>query len=131
MTEPRAGEYPVPTNARTTKCVCGALIIWTKTDNGSAMPLSAATVREDELGQKFALPHFTDCPNAKQFRKPKQHAPSLKPARPTSPSPKAAMWTITPGTCPGHPNIPAGRHMNQTGTAPVCDMCHPDPMKEA
>jgi len=65
----RPHEYALPPDLYTSKCrSCGAMMAWTKTPNGKAMPLSLATVEERD-GVRFALPHFVDCPQAKEWSK--------------------------------------------------------------
>ena len=72
----RPGEYRVPDRAHPTECsTCHAPILWTRTSkNGRPIPLSAATIRTDECGRRWALNHFADCPNAAQHRR--QTAPA-------------------------------------------------------
>ena len=65
----RHGEYELPEDAYVTRCAsCGAGMAFVKTANGKAMPLSLATV-ETRDNVKYALPHWTDCPQAKQWSK--------------------------------------------------------------
>lgn len=65
----RPNEYKLPPAAYTSRCgSCGAAMAWVKTKNGKAMPLSLATVEERE-GVKYCLPHFADCPQAKEWSK--------------------------------------------------------------
>lgn len=65
----RRGEYEVPEHATPTTCrSCGAAMVWIKTANGRAMPLSLATV-ETRDGVRYALAHFADCPEAKEWSK--------------------------------------------------------------
>lgn len=65
----RPHEYLLPPNAYLSRCgSCGAAMAWTKTANGKAMPLSLATVETRE-GVKYCLPHFVDCPQAKEWSK--------------------------------------------------------------
>lgn len=69
--EPRKGEYPLPDGADLAECrSCGAAIVWTRTSNGRAMPLSVATVVERE-GQKWALSHFADCAHSRDWSRKK------------------------------------------------------------
>ena len=65
----RHGEYELPEGAYITRCAsCGAGMAFVKTPNGKAMPLSLATVEaRDDV--KYALPHWIDCPQAKQWSK--------------------------------------------------------------
>ena len=65
----RPNEYPIPVAAALSRCgSCGAGMVWVKTAKGKAMPLSAATIEERE-GVRYALPHFVDCPQAKEWSK--------------------------------------------------------------
>lgn len=49
---------------------CGAAIIWiTNPAKGTQIPLSVATITTDALGQRVAVSHFTDCPQAKGWTK--------------------------------------------------------------
>lgn len=65
----RPSEYVLPPASATSLCgSCGAAMAWIKTPKGKAMPLSLATVEERE-GVKYALPHFVDCPQAKEWSK--------------------------------------------------------------
>lgn len=76
--EARKGEYRVPKGARPALCSsCSAPIIWTTTDKNKPIPLSVATIRVDEQGERWALNHFSDCPNARQHQRAK-----AKPGRP-------------------------------------------------
>jgi hypothetical protein len=61
------GLYPIPTGAQPTTCAsCGASIVWTRTHQGKAVPLSLATGREVR-GRRVALSHFQDCPDAQDW----------------------------------------------------------------
>lgn len=63
----RPHEYALPPNAAVSRCgSCGAAMAWVKTPNGKAMPLSLATIEERD-GVRYALPHFVDCPQAKEW----------------------------------------------------------------
>lgn len=63
----RPSEYALPPTAATSRCgSCGAAMAWVTTARGRAMPLSLATV-EERAGVKYALPHFVDCPDAKEW----------------------------------------------------------------
>lgn len=63
----RPNEYEVPDRAQHGECrSCHAAIIWTRTAAGKAMPLSVATI-ETRDGVRYALPHFVDCPEAKDW----------------------------------------------------------------
>lgn len=65
----RKGEYELPPNAIPRVCAsCGAGMVWIRTAKGKAMPLSVATI-EDRDGIRFALPHFVDCEQAKEWSK--------------------------------------------------------------
>lgn len=66
---PRRGEYPMPQNVDAVACKsCGKPVVWTRTLNGNALPLSVATV-EERGGQRFAVSHFADCPDAQEWRR--------------------------------------------------------------
>jgi hypothetical protein len=66
---PRRGEYELPQDARVDRCKsCGAQIVWTHRPHGRAMPLSLATI-QTRGGKKWALSHFVDCPDAKDWSK--------------------------------------------------------------
>lgn len=65
----RPHEYELPPNAHPTRCAsCGAGMVFVRTPNGKMMPLSLATVEERD-GIRYALPHFVDCPQAKDWSK--------------------------------------------------------------
>ena len=65
----RRGEYELPDDATPTTCrSCGTAMVWVKTTNSRALPLSLATVEERD-GRKYALSHFADCPDAKEWSK--------------------------------------------------------------
>lgn len=67
--ERRAGEYPIPSAATIEACrSCGAAIVWAQTQAGRAIPLSIATTRR-RGGQAWALSHFADCPDSKEWKK--------------------------------------------------------------
>ena len=69
FTGERAGEYPISAEAHVARCKsCQALIVWARTEGGRAIPLSLATV-EERGGVRYALTHFADCPEAKQWSK--------------------------------------------------------------
>jgi len=69
----RLGEYEVPNDAEPDCChSCSAPILWIRTLNNKFMPISVATLEQDLGGRRFGLSHFTDCPNAKQHRKPRR-----------------------------------------------------------
>lgn len=66
---PRAGEYELPAAGKVERCrSCDAAIVWTRTPNGRATPLSLATV-QTRGGVRYALSHFADCPHAKDWSK--------------------------------------------------------------
>lgn len=66
----RRVEFYVPPSARLTGCKsCGVPVWWIRTAAGRHMPLSQATVREDESGRRFAESHFADCPFASCHRR--------------------------------------------------------------
>jgi hypothetical protein len=54
---------------------CGKLIVWMKTKNGKNMPVNAETVKFGEIllfdQSKGHVSHFSDCPAAEKFRKPR------------------------------------------------------------
>lgn len=65
----RKGEYELPANIQIGKChSCQADVAWIKTKNDRWTPLSLATV-ETRDGIKYALTHFSDCPEAKEWSK--------------------------------------------------------------
>ena len=66
----RPHEYEVPEYvSHVVPCrSCGMGMIFVKTDAGKAMPLSVATI-EVRDGKRFALPHFADCDQAKEWSK--------------------------------------------------------------
>ncbi len=65
----RKGEYELPADAIPTKCAsCGAGMVWVQTGKGKSMPLSVATIEERD-GVKYAISHFSDCPEAKEWSK--------------------------------------------------------------
>ena len=65
----RPHEYELPPNAHPTRCAsCGAAMAFVKLPSGKVMPLSLATV-EERGGIKYALPHWSDCPHAKEWSK--------------------------------------------------------------
>lgn len=47
---------------------CGAPMAFVTTKQGKAMPLSLATIEERE-GVRYALPHFIDCLDSKDWSK--------------------------------------------------------------
>lgn len=67
--EPRKGEVEVtPADTHDTCKSCGAAILWHKFEHGPYLPLSIRTIEQDAGGRRFALSHFTDCPNARAHR---------------------------------------------------------------
>lgn len=62
----RRGEYALPAGQVEACRSCGARIVWARTPAGRAIPLSLATVQRRD-GVAYALPHFVDCPNAKEW----------------------------------------------------------------
>jgi len=73
----RPGEYRVPDRAPLSRCrSCHAPIVWTKTPRNQSIPLSVASLRTDGQGARWAINHFTDCPNAAQHRA--KRAPTAK-----------------------------------------------------
>jgi hypothetical protein len=68
---PRRGERPLPEGARIDRCKsCQAETVWIRTEDGRAMPLSVATAQQRD-GITYLLPHFADCPEAKEWSKAK------------------------------------------------------------
>lgn len=64
---PRRGELPIPAGGKLDHCKsCKAAIVWTHTEAGRATPLSLATAQTRD-GTTYLLPHWTDCPDAKQW----------------------------------------------------------------
>lgn len=62
-----AGTYPIPHDAPPAVCAsCGAAIVWTRTAQGKAIPLSLATGRTVG-GRRVALSHFADCEQGKEW----------------------------------------------------------------
>jgi hypothetical protein len=47
---------------------CGAGMVFIRTTNGKALPLSVATIQERN-GVRYALPHFADCKDSKLWSK--------------------------------------------------------------
>lgn len=64
----RRNEYEVLAQRPATCKSCGAEIVWATSRTGRAVPLSVATL-EHRDGKAFALPHFADCPHAKDWSK--------------------------------------------------------------
>jgi hypothetical protein len=65
---PMPGEYLLPEGHYTTCASCGAAIAWTRTVTDKSIPLSLSTVRTID-GQRYAMNHFTDCPQGQAWRK--------------------------------------------------------------
>lgn len=64
---PRRGEYLVPDGATVARCAsCEAEIVWTHTAGERPIPLSIATIQRRD-GQRWALSHFSDCPQGKEW----------------------------------------------------------------
>jgi hypothetical protein len=67
---PAKGEYPLEGAQRGTCRSCGAAIAWTKTANGTAIPLDVAySVSYD--GALYAPTHFAYCPQGREWRRKK------------------------------------------------------------
>jgi len=67
--ERRGGEYALPQFGDIATCKsCGAQIVWTRSANDRAVPLSLATV-QTRNGVKYVLSHFADCKDAKAWSK--------------------------------------------------------------
>jgi hypothetical protein len=49
---------------------CGKRMVWVKTPKGKSMPLVCVPMVLVNIEQNFWQPHFIDCPQAKQFKKP-------------------------------------------------------------
>lgn len=63
----RPHEYVLPNADRIVFCMsCGAPMCFVPTPNGKRMPLSLRTA-EIRDGVTYALPHFVDCPQAKEW----------------------------------------------------------------
>ena len=79
MSDPRKGEYRVPSSAPLSRCrSCHAPIIWATTGKNRPIPLSVASIRRDESGVKWAISHFADCPSAAQHRRAAQAEANAK-----------------------------------------------------
>lgn len=64
--------FPVPDRDEARCASCGAAIIWTTNpQSGARLPLSVATIVADCFGQRVAASHFTDCPQAAGWSRPK------------------------------------------------------------
>ena len=86
--EQRRGEYRVPDLSPLGQCrSCHAPILWTTTVNKKPIPLSAATIRTDAHGVRWAVNHFSDCPQADQHRQGGYQAVDMEP-RSSSDNPK-------------------------------------------
>ena len=69
FTQQRAGEYPIPAGATSCPCrSCGQEIVFTRTAQGKAIPLSLVTMEERD-GVCYALTHFADCPHSRDWRR--------------------------------------------------------------
>lgn len=69
QTEPaeRKGEYALPAHANVETCrSCGAQIVWARTANDRAIPLSLATLQR-RGGVAYCLSHFVDCKDARDW----------------------------------------------------------------
>lgn len=65
----KRGEYPIPDDAPPATCAsCGKAIVWIRTPNDKAMPLSLSTARLVN-GQRVAMNHWVDCPDRQEWRK--------------------------------------------------------------
>lgn len=64
----RKGEYALPPGQVEACRSCGAQIVWTRTANDRSLPLSLATAQRRD-GVTYCLPHFVDCPEAKDWSK--------------------------------------------------------------
>lgn len=62
----RAGEHDIEGCGQGTCRSCGAAILWKRLETGRAIPLSVATI-QPHSGKKWALSHFSDCPDAKDW----------------------------------------------------------------
>lgn len=63
----RKGEYILPNADRIVMCQsCGAPMCFIALPSGKRMPLSLRTA-EIRDGVTYALPHFADCPEAKEW----------------------------------------------------------------
>ena len=66
----RRGEYVVPRGRAVEHCKsCGASIVWARTAGNKPIPLSLKTVRHDKEGTRWAMPHFIDCKQGKEWSK--------------------------------------------------------------
>lgn len=65
----RPHEYEIPATAKIEHCrSCDAQIVWTRTPAGRAVPLALSTVQTRD-GKRYAVSHFRDCPDAKDWGK--------------------------------------------------------------
>lgn len=65
----RAHEYEIPPTGQIEHCrSCNAQIIWARTPLGRAVPLAISTVQTRD-GKRYAVSHFRDCPDAKDWGK--------------------------------------------------------------
>lgn len=80
-----------PNRVPRTRCPCGAVIVWAKTEAGRTMPVDVKATHKgnlrlvlegdelrayvakphDEPGKRF-LSHFVTCPDAGNYRRPKK-----------------------------------------------------------
>jgi hypothetical protein len=69
---PRRSEYVIPDGGRLARCSsCNAQIVWTTTNDERPIPLSLATVQTRD-GVRYALSHFTDCPDSEKWSRKKK-----------------------------------------------------------
>jgi len=63
----RSHEYAVPATGQIVRCKsCSAQIVWAETPAGRAVPLALSTVQTRD-GTQYAISHFRDCPDAKDW----------------------------------------------------------------
>lgn len=64
----RPGEYMLPkVPLMPARCQsCKAAIVFIRTRSGAMMPLSLSTVEERD-GDQYAMPHWIDCPDSKEW----------------------------------------------------------------
>lgn len=75
----RGPYYQVPDDGDITTCrSCGMKIIWTRTQNGKAIPLSVDTIHQ-RGNERYAFAHFSDCPDAKDWRTSRTQGPEPEP----------------------------------------------------
>jgi hypothetical protein len=99
----RVGEYQLPAHARNTYCKsCGCPIVWAKTGAGRAIPLSLRTVAHRD-GERYALTHYADCPQSREWRGHGATAPTAATAAADGASYAAAYrerYRLSDGTLP-------------------------------